>query len=334
MRGSEKVATAVVGFDSNYAFAGVCAISSAHLHANRQVFFKIFYFRGDLETSIKSLIVEVLTSLSVNYEFVEVTDDEYVFDERRWLTRATYLKLVSQDTLTGSFVWLDSDTLALPGWDSIFDITSSKKILAASERPNNPTNDVFNAGVIRWTSAEREPWRETLARFSSDRYSSDQVIFNAIYKDNVEFISAEFNSIWGNLVTDAESIHPKIVHYGGAYKPWHLHEAFHRFCLADSCVWTPYYLHIKALRSSLGQNSLKSLSKLQTQALFMGKKYTAKEALAREFGRFLSKRPHLMLPIVVCLRFLPITRFAQVFHPLHGRKGVWSWGSQAKTKCD
>ena len=179
-----------------------------------------------------------LEQLGVGIELIEVDGAEQ-FDERRWLNKATARKLLAADQVQGPLIWLDSDLVLLSSRDAFTYATYEKPLVAALQRPHIEGDAEFNPGLLYWPSAVRLSWNDTIESCTSDRHSSDQVVFNLASKTHVNHLSNEYNFVWGLFVTHPPMKMPKVTHYGGMSKPWHLPMRSWFWCEQHMCVWEP-----------------------------------------------------------------------------------------------
>jgi lipopolysaccharide biosynthesis glycosyltransferase len=155
-----------------------------------------------------------------------------------------YFSLLLLDRLDQDFLWLDSDLLLAPGWDSIFEAVPQnerqmKYVIAAvkdriattallrkesknSAFINNPDR-YFNCGLM-WLSPR--VWKENMFDrkwgdvIRNDKELGlqfiDQDILNFMLSDHVTLLPNKFNYIPGDVIDQS----PLITHYAGYPKPW------------------------------------------------------------------------------------------------------------------
>jgi lipopolysaccharide biosynthesis glycosyltransferase len=154
------------------------------------------------------------------------------------------------DVLDDQFLWLDSDILALPGWDEIFSYhepednepiiyaVTDKKIIADREKfPQNLSrhramDTYFNAGVflvnpLKWRAKGYDQvWKEVGANFKELGFMHhDQDILNYVLISDKKIIPSKFNVV----VSNPTQIEQNILHFTGGPKPWHLDRNSHKY---------------------------------------------------------------------------------------------------------
>ena len=312
----------VLGIDDNFAFAAIVTIFSAHRNASRAYKYHVFFFRDTL-SEVNQAAIRSLAELGIELEMIEVDGAEQ-FDERRWLTKATFLKLLAADRLSGPLLWLDSDLLLMRGWDAFTYERFTEPLVAALQRPHEEGDTEFNAGLLFWPSSTRLPWRVVLSSLPAERHSSDQVVFNRAYADHVHLISNRYNFVWGLFVTHPPKHRPMVIHYGGMYKPWHLPEKYWAWCEQDSCVWKPYFRECRELFSAVGKLGVQDqVRKIYESNLASGRKYRHREALGRELARLATKKPLTGAFLYRALKIFKSLGRAQALHPVHARMNVY-----------
>jgi lipopolysaccharide biosynthesis glycosyltransferase len=243
------------------------------------------YFPEELSPRHRDLIGDYLTWRKLDHEFIE-SDPHELFTERRHLTITTFSKFVIADAVPESHLWLDIDTIVRPGWDEIFEsITSAppEVSLVVAEKIESPHSrfDGFNAGVLGWTASARKPWVESLAALPEKRFSSEQYLFNTLYGDGVVKVESSYNflSSWHEeLPLQPE---PRIIHYSGPIKPWHLARRHARAWRTINPTWEFWFAsESEFLAEILGSPLETRVARERRRALFSGRLHTGKGALA------------------------------------------------------
>jgi lipopolysaccharide biosynthesis glycosyltransferase len=144
-------------------------------------------------------------------------------------------------------LWLDSDLICLPGWDSIFldsknlpngmfmsvvrnAILTSEEVRVASQSSNESVrimgSDYFNTGVALidcdlWKSLNYPNLWPTLLKESNSRgfEYADQCVLNFLCQRQVNFLHWKYNAIAQAKWHGRES-RPFILHFAGETKPW------------------------------------------------------------------------------------------------------------------
>ncbi len=265
------------------------------------------FFSGRLSTRNQQIMKDHLQWLGIEHEIRELTPNE-LFSERRHLTITTFSKFVLSDQYPGAHLWLDLDTVALAGWDSIYEkIESAPKKIAlvvAEKLASEHTRfDGFNAGVLGWTKHARKEWTAELANLPEKRFSSEQYLFNALYADNVSRVDVSYNflSSWHEQLAPGAS--PRIIHYSGPIKPWHLARRHRKIWRSINRSWEFWFQAEDALRAdTIGKTLHRTHGLLAREALFSGRLHTGKGAMASWVMRILAIAGPLGVPLVALIR--------------------------------
>jgi len=202
---------------------------------------------GDLNQSLsdfdKEFMQDYADYIGLSLEFMDLTMPP---DLTKKLGKSIhgYFSLLFLDKLSNDFLWLDSDLLLEPGWDSIFDsVPQNKKqitsVIAAvqdriatsallrKESKNSAFlfNDerYFNCGMM-WLSPRAwkankfdQQWKDVIRKDKDlGLQFIDQDILNYMLRDHVAILSHKFNYMPGDLIDEI----PLITHYAGYPKPW------------------------------------------------------------------------------------------------------------------
>ena len=236
------------GIDNNYVWPWMVSIFSASLHSQKNIKVGLGVIKDTFLIENLIVIQNFCRSLKIDLVYKEFAFDFEVQLEH--LPKETYIRILWMDALDERFLWLDSDTLALPGWDEIFSYLGPKEnepiICAAEDKKINSkrkefstnlaylkaADGYFNAGVflanpLKWKEKEYDQtWKEVGANFRELGFiHHDQDILNYVLSNDKRLIPGEFNVI---------SSHPtqvlqKIVHFAGGPKPWQLDESSYKY---------------------------------------------------------------------------------------------------------
>ena len=245
----------------------------------------IGYFPQELSKTRRNLIGDYLTWRGVEHRFIESSPHE-LFTERRHLTITTFSKFVIADALAEPHLWLDIDTIVRPGWDKLCDtITSappSASLVVAHKIESPHTRfEGFNAGVLGWTSAPRKAWVESLAALPEKRFSSEQYLFNTLYGDDVVRVESSYNflSSWHEELPQHPE--PRIIHYSGPVKPWHLARRHAPAWRIINPTWDFWFDAEREFLDEISSSPMRShMLREKRRALFSGRLHTGKGALA------------------------------------------------------
>ena len=191
----------------------------------------------ELVTSFAELFEVKFKIISVNSNFAPE------FSNSKSLV--VYGPLFALDVFENTFLWLDADTILLPGWTSIFqslgdnsnkgniiravrDSESTLQILkdAKSQSYEINSNRYFNSGVMilcpeMWRKFGYSlEWQEVAQNRKKFHFVfNDQDVLNYMINSNVSLLPKEFNEIAGTRTVDSSS---KVIHFAGTPKPWNM----------------------------------------------------------------------------------------------------------------
>ena len=270
--------------------------------ASTAPFLLVGFFSGQLSAANQSLVTRFLEWLEIEHQLVELTPHP-LFTERRHLTITTFSKFVISDMVPSPHLWLDIDTIVRPGWDTIFDSIKSTPAgisLVVAEKLDSPHTrfEGFNAGVLGWTDKPRAQWIEQLGLLPEKRFSSEQFLFNNLYKDNVATVGSDYNFLasWHQQLSEHD---PQIIHYSGPVKPWHLARRHVKAWRNINSTWQFWFdaelaLNDRAEGSSLEQEIVKH----RAIGLHSGRLHTGKGSLANWVMKLLAIAGPLGNPLV------------------------------------
>jgi lipopolysaccharide biosynthesis glycosyltransferase len=270
--------------------------------ASTAPFVLVGFFSGQLSAANQALVTRFLEWLEIEHQLVELTPHP-LFTERRHLTITTFSKFVISDMVPSPHLWLDIDTIVRPGWDTIFESINSTPAgisLIVAEKIESPHTrfDGFNAGVLGWTDKPRAQWLEQLRKLPEKRFSSEQFLFNNLYRDNVAKVSSDFNflSSWHQKLRQNE---PRIIHYSGPVKPWHLARRHTQTWQDINPTWQFWFDAESALNHQVEGSLLGSeIRKQRTIGLHSGRLHTGKGSLASWVMKLLAIAGPLGNPLV------------------------------------
>ena len=311
-----------VGIDDAFTVP-LMVLAYSGLPASSELNWNVFYFPEKLERRSIDLISAVFSFFEIKHSFHEIYEED-IFDSRRYLSSSTFLKFGAFEKLGPNTLWLDGDLLLLNRWNELKTHVDKKFPLQAIDQPKGG-NQRFNAGLMMLNQPLSENWRSEIKSAPKERYSSDQVIFNNLYSEIYGSLPMAFNTLWGNLVTLSTPLRPRIIHYGGANKPWHLPDRFISTCLRDDCVWKPYLMTQQSFLESLPKElSFEIVNRLR-EVRRKRPTYYKREALGRQLSYLLEVSGALSWILVGLLRVFRSRLPAQALHPVHGKKRMWNW---------
>lgn len=298
--------TVAIALDDHMVYAFFVLVHSLAATARESFSLVIGHFTGRLSPANISLMTAFLDGQQLDYEIRELTPHP-LFTERRHLTITTFSKFVISDAIPTPHLWIDIDTVARTGWDDIFsDINSATSdvplVVAAKIKSPHTRFEGFNAGVLGWTQAPRKEWVQELANLPEKRFSSEQHLFNTLYRDNNQVVDARFNFLSSWHDNDVQRERASIAHFSGPLKPWHLPRRHRRAWLTINPTWEMWFHAEDGMLSSLASSLQQPVARLKKDALTSGRLHTGKGALAGWFFRFLVFAGPLGNPLVELLR--------------------------------
>jgi len=229
------------GIDDNYLWPWMVSIFSAQIHSKRRLRVGLGVIEGNFSPKNLAIVKNFC-----NFLKIELLYKEFAFDfqvQLEHLPKETYIRILWMDALDEPFLWLDSDTLPLPGWNEIFSFLGNDDeipIICAvedtkiiSKREKSPKNlayqrggcTYFNAGVfvanpLKWKEKRfSSTWKEVGVNFKELGFMHhDQDILNYVLSSDKRMIPGKFNVI----ASHPTQIEQSILHFAGGPKPWHL----------------------------------------------------------------------------------------------------------------
>ncbi len=306
---SKSAATRVVAvaLDDHMVYAFCVLLHSLTATAKGPFSIIVGFFTGKLSAPHRDLVGWFLQALGIPHDVRELTAHP-LFTERRHLTITTFSKFVISDQVPQPHLWIDLDIVARDGWDDFFDTllaASRGASLVVAQKLESPHTrfDGFNAGVLGWTAEPRAPWVAELANLPEKRFSSEQHLFNTLYKNNYHAIDVRFNFLSSWHAQQKELDRSSLIHYSGPVKPWHLVRRHSRGWEDVNPSWKYWFAAEAAMLAKFASTPLHlELKRLAREAVFSGRLHTGKGALAGWFLRLLAITGPFGAPLVWWLR--------------------------------
>jgi len=292
-----------IALDDQMVYALFVLVHSLVKTKKQQFHLIVGYFEGRLSVENRELMSAFLDHFGQSAEIRELVPHP-LFTERRHLTITTFSKFVISDAVAEAHLWIDLDTIARDGWDDFFDTLNSAPpriplVVAAKLESRHTRFDGFNAGVLGWTRGPRAEWLPELANLPEKRFSSEQHLFNTLYKDNVDRVDVRFNFLSSWHEHSEELARASIIHYSGPLKPWHLTRRHATAWKKVNPSWSAWFsAETKLFQDVAGTPLAKPLKTLARQAVFSGRLHTGKGALAGWVLRTLAVLGPLGNPLV------------------------------------
>jgi hypothetical protein len=255
------------------------------------------YLGERLAESDRQFIRELSENFRIKLSFLPLPERD-IFITQGHISPTTFAKFLIGDHYETPHVWIDSDTIALPGWDRIFDEVAScspAEGLVVAERGGLSTTEInrpsalpFNAGILGWPRGGRRDWETPLATLEKVD-TQEQFLFNQLYAQTAKRISEKFNLLTYRVDSLDPTDLPFIVHYAGAHKPWHLRRDLSEACLGHRCPWSVWFEAERKLLVQLAGGPLeKGLLERHRAGLRTGKIRYQRDHSGYNFLRFLT----------------------------------------------
>jgi len=236
----------VTGIDDNYVLPFLVMVFSAKINTTREIHVTLGFDSRELSPCNREMLSQALQIIDVSFNFVEVRlskDMEAVAH----ISSTSYSRLLLADKMSGLTLWLDSDLICLPGWDSIFsdlsnlpngmvlsvvrdEMLSNQGVRFISESSNESLkimgSDYFNTGVLlidcdTWKALNYpQKWPKLLqeAKVRGFQYA-DQCVLNFLCQRQVNYLSSAYNTL-ASAKNHGRNSNPFILHFAGGVKPW------------------------------------------------------------------------------------------------------------------
>jgi lipopolysaccharide biosynthesis glycosyltransferase len=318
MTKSSRANQVVCAIDSQMVCALAVSMSSLSATVKETFELTIGYLAGTLNQSDRDYLGTVMDHLGIAYSWADLGSDSR-FITQGHISPTTFAKFLLADVKPGPHLWLDADTVGLPGWDSIFrliDETTPEQGLLVAERGADKHGLPFNAGVLGWPAGARRDWSARLDDLALVD-TQEQFLFNELYSPSAKVVSERYNAVTYRIDRIPEVEPPFIIHYAGAHKPWHLPRELSGPCLRHRCPWSAWFQAESSFLQGLGESALKGETLVrQRSALRSGIIRWRRDHAGLLFLRILVNLGPLGRVLVGLLG--PLAQFApRGTHPLH-----------------
>ena len=308
----------VCAIDSQMVYGLAVVMSSLKSTTTEPFRLTIGYLAGTLPEGDREFLGRVMDHLGISHVFSDLGNDPR-FITQGHISPTTFAKFLLADQNTDAHLWLDADTIALPGWDSIFgllDSTTTQHGLLVAERGADKRGLPFNAGVLGWPAGLRRDWSSRLNELEIVD-TQEQYLFNELYAPTAKTVSERYNSLTYRIDRVPENDPPFIIHYAGAHKPWHLPRSLTARCRDYECPWSAWFAAEAEFLRGLGDDSLHTeTQRRQRNALRSGKVRWQRDHAGLLFLRILVTLGPLGRVLVGLLGPLS-SRVPRGTHPLH-----------------
>jgi len=314
--------------------------SSLQETAQRPFHLVVAFLQDRLSEPNRALVDSTLNHIGMSHSFLPLAPDQR-FLAQGHVSPTTFTKFLIADAIELEHLWIDVDTVALPGWDTLFDYihdTPSSVDLVVAERGDTgdrahqdrahqdktegqdivtPSDLAFNAGVLGWPKGARKPWAETIQSLGNVP-TIEQYTLNVLYSKSLRRVPEKYNLLTYRIEQIDSEHMPQIIHYAGAHKPWHLDRRFSKECTNYQCPWSLWFLAEQSFLESLKDfDSRIKVSQLRHRALTSGKVFWRRDHSGVIFLRLL--RYLGVLGWLIVLGAKPFKKYVpRGTHPLHG----------------
>lgn len=267
----------VCAIDSQMAYALAVLLGSLKRGSSKGFRVTVGYLEDSLPQKDRDTLSDLAAALGIPLDFMPLPHNP-LFIAQGHISPTTFAKFLLSDAITDSHLWLDADTVALPGWDSIFEVieaSSEKQGLVVAKRGESPgtarESMAFNAGVLGWPQGARRTWEEPL-RLMDSVDTQEQALFNNLYSETASWVSEKYNTLTYRIDQLDPTDLPYIIHYAGAHKPWHLGRRLAKGCVDYGCPWSEWFAAEGSLIQDITAGPLaEKISSLQRAALATGR---------------------------------------------------------------
>ena len=315
----------VCAVDSQMVYGLTVLLSSLKDTSHDDFILTVGYLGERLSQGDRDFLGEVTKKLEIDVEFLPLPDRD-IFISQGHISPTTFAKFLLGDHFRTPHVWIDADTVALAGWDQLFDevtACSAAEGLVVAERGSNSSNQQgkpsdlpFNAGVLGWPEGNRRDWETPLASLD-EVDTQEQFLFNELYASTARRVSEKFDLLTYRIDYLNPSNMPYIIHYAGAHKPWHLRRDQAKACLDHQCPWAAWFEAEQRLHSQHGNTAFgRELLRLQEVALKAGTVRLRRDHSGYNLLRFLTSLGPVAPIVLNTLRLLK-QWVPRGTHPIH-----------------
>lgn len=315
----------VCAVDSQMVYGLSILLSSLRNTSHGDFSLTIGYLGERLSDDDRAFLQQVTDKLEIDTEFLPLPDRD-IFITQGHISPTTFAKFLLGDHFPTPHVWIDADTVALAGWDQLFDevaACSTHEGLVVAERGSNSSNEQgkpsdlpFNAGVLGWPEGDRRDWETPLGSLD-EVDTQEQFLFNELYASTARRVSEKFNLLTYRFDSLDPNDMPYIIHYAGAHKPWHFRRDLAKACLDHQCPWAAWFEAEQRLHSQHGDTAFgRELLRRQKIALKAGTIRLQRDHSGYNFLRLLTGLGPVAPIVVNVLR--PLKQWVpRGTHPIH-----------------
>lgn len=247
-------------FDDNYLWPWACSAFSAIKDGGPIPKFLIANVDGLLSSRGEDLVLRTSEALGFSAEIVALKTPTWNVEYTNQWNATVFARLLLLDQLQERFLWLDSDTLALRGWQQIAEASEERftasDVIACAVRDRDSTlarlaqagtNEAFaashgyyvNSGILvgdpqRWRAAGlHNRWADVVATQSRRGFEYvDQDVLNLVLAGRIGILPQAYN----HIVSEPTRGDERILHFAGYPKPWKLSPDGQAFFMASEAL--------------------------------------------------------------------------------------------------
>lgn len=247
-------------FDDNYLWPWACSAFSAIRSGAPAPKFLIANVDGLLSPQGEELVVRTSEALGFSAEIVPLKTPTWDVHYTYQWNATVFARLLLLDQLSERFLWLDSDTLVLSGWQQVAECSeeffATSDVIACAVRDRDATivrlaragtNEAFiashgeyvNTGVFvgdpqRWRAeAMQDRWLDVVATYKRRRLEyPDQDVLNLVLAGRIGILPRAYN----HIVSESARGNERVLHFAGYPKPWKLSQDAQAFFMASEAL--------------------------------------------------------------------------------------------------
>jgi lipopolysaccharide biosynthesis glycosyltransferase len=235
-----------MAFNKKYLLPAMVAIHSLQKNTREPITFFFGLERKFFPSGLPKVFSKFAQALELQYKIFWIEIPEY-FENDGHISTSTFSKLLLADLIPDSHLWVDSDMVALRGFDSsTFGLDQSGiGLVRHSDMGHGLPEElnermVFNAGLIVFDNSPRLDWGPYAVANSENLLFGDQEIFNMIYLNRTKslpgILNANFSISKAQIIANAV-----IAHFPGSQKPWHVTGVAMAQCKSDKCGFVSWW---------------------------------------------------------------------------------------------
>jgi lipopolysaccharide biosynthesis glycosyltransferase len=247
-------------FDDKYLWPWACSAFSAIRSGGQPPNFLIANVDGLLSPRGEELVLRTSEALGFSAEIVPLKTPTWDVHYTNQWNATVFARLLLLDQLSERFLWLDSDTLVLNGWQEVTerseDLFAASDVIACAVRDCDATlaqmaeagtNEAFiasrgnyvNSGIFvadpqRWRAEGlHDRWMDVVATQSRRGFEYvDQDVLNLVLAGRIGILPRAYN----HIVAEPAMGDERVLHFAGYPKPWKLSPDSQAFFMASEAL--------------------------------------------------------------------------------------------------